>query len=143
MACPNWLFSSIFKILEENLLICLFPSIVTSISAFSVFGSFASMPVSKASLVFTQLKPPIRVFSKTLINSSSIGRAIQHLLLLRCTHPEKLLALLHFLGLYVNICFNNSDLFSDLWNLWNQRIIVSWKLYNLFNSPKLDSFKSV
>ena len=114
MACPNWLFPSIFKILEVNLLSCLFPSIVTSISAFSVFGSLASTPVSKASLVFTQLKPPIRVFSKTLINSSSIGTAIQHLLLLRCTHPGKLLPLLHFLGLYLNICFNNSDLFPNL-----------------------------
>ena len=66
-------------------------------------------------------EPPIIFFSKTLTNSASVGRAIHHLLLSRWTHPEKLLALLHFLGLYLNISFNNSDLCSNIL----QRIIVS------------------
>ena len=61
------------------------------------------MSVSKASFVFTQLKYPIRVntLTITLTNSASVDDAIQHLLLLRLTQPEKLLALLHFLGLYL------------------------------------------
>ena len=140
MAWPCWLFSSIFNILDENLLSWFFfPLIVTSVSTFSVFGSFASMSVSKASLVFTQLKLPIRVFSKTLIKSALGGRVIQHLLFLWCTHPEKLLALLHFLGLYLKICFSKSDLCSNI----SRRIIVSWKLYSLFSSPRFDNFKRV
>ena len=121
MACPYWLFSSIFKILDENLLSCFCPLTSVSTSTFSVLGFFISMSVSKVSLVFTQLKPPIKIFSKTLTNSASYGRAIQHLLLLRWTHPEKLLALLHFFGLYLNISFSNSDLCSNI----SRRIIVS------------------
>ena len=148
MAWPYWLFSSIFIILDENLLSCFFPSIVTSTSTFSVFGSFPSMSVSKASLVskasfvskqVLKLNPPTRVFSNTLTKSASVGRAIQHLLLLRWTHPEKLLALLHFLGFYLKICFSKSDLCSNI----SERIIVSWKLYSLFNSPRFESFKRV
>ena len=65
-------------------------------------------------------KPPIKVFSKSLINSASVSRAIQHFLLLRCTHPEKLLVLLHFLGLYLNNFFKNSDFCSNI----SQGIIV-------------------
>ena len=106
MAWPYWLFSSIFNILDEDLLSCFFPLIVTSISTFSVSGSFTSMSVSKASLAFTQLKPPIRVFSKTLIKSASFGKAIQHLLLLQCTNPEKLLALLHFFRIEKSVLVN-------------------------------------
>ena len=121
MACPYWLFSSILKIWDENLLSCFCPLTSISTSTFAVFGPFASMSVSKASLVFTQLKPPIKVFSKTLTNLASVGRAIQDLLLLRWIHLEKLLALLHFVGLYLNISFSNSDLCSDI----SQRIIVS------------------
>ena len=94
---------------------------VTSTSTFSAFGSFTSMSVSKASLVLTQLNPPIRVFSKTLIKSASVGKAIQHLLWLRCTYPEKLLALLHFVGLYLKICFSKCDLCSNI----SHRTVVS------------------
>ena len=53
-----------FKNFERDSLSCLFPSIVTSISTFSVFGFFTSMPVSKASLVFTQTKTPYQSFFK-------------------------------------------------------------------------------
>lgn len=59
--------------------------------------SFSKMSVSKASLVLTQLNPPINVVSKTLTNSASVGRAIEHLLFIQWTHSEKRLALLHFL----------------------------------------------
>ena len=58
--------------------------------------------VSKANLVFTQLKPPISVLSKTLTCSASVGSAIQHLLLSLWTQPLKELAELYFQGLYLN-----------------------------------------
>ena len=52
-------------------------------SIFSWSVSFNKIFVSKAIPVLTQLKPPIRVFTKSLTKSVSVGNAIQHLLLLR------------------------------------------------------------
>ena len=51
--------------------------------------------MSKASLVFTQLKPPIKVFSNNLTCSALVGRAIQHLLLSLCILLLNELAELH------------------------------------------------
>ena len=110
MACPYWLLSSIFKILDEKLFLLIF----SSISTFTLSGSLKRISLSKANFLYTQLKPLIRVFSKTLSKSASVGRAIQHLMLLRWTHTEKLLALLHVLGLYLNIPFKRSDLCSNI-----------------------------
>ena len=57
--------------------------------------------MSKSSLVFTQLKASIRVFSKILTCLTSVGRAIQHLLLSLWTHPLSELAELHLRELYL------------------------------------------
>lgn len=84
-------------------LIVFLPLIFNSTITFSLSGSFTKIFVSKASLVLTQLKLPMSVFSRSLAKSASDGRAIKHLLLLRCTQPDKLFALLHFLELYLNI----------------------------------------
>ena len=105
MAIPYWLFSSILIFFEENLFS--WPSTVLK-RTFSFFVSLRKrsvsniIPVSNISLCqisFTQLYPPIKVFSNTLTIFALVGRATQHLLLSLWTQPEKLLALLHFLPL--------------------------------------------
>ena len=68
-------FSSIFSIFVETLFICFLPSIFKLNNTFSLPLSSMRISVSKASLVFTQLNPPINVFSKTLTCSASAGRA--------------------------------------------------------------------
>lgn len=50
-----------------------------------IFLSFISIYVTKANLVFTQLKPSINVFSNNLTCSALVGRTMQHLLLSICT----------------------------------------------------------
>ena len=78
IAKPYWLFSSILIILDENRLTS--PSTVSK-RTLSFCLSFRKSSVSKAALVFTQLYPPINIFSKTLIFLGSVGRTILHLLL--------------------------------------------------------------
>ena len=95
-----------------------------------------SISVWKASLVFTQLKPPIIVFSNTLTCSASVGRAIQHLLLSLWTQPLKELAELHLWGLYMKISCRREECCSNI----SHNIIVSYKLYILVNSPKFFNF---
>ena len=72
IACPFSFFSSIFKILDENLFSCFFPSIFISIITFSLSESFTSMSASKASLVSTQLKPPLKLFQIFLQNEHQL-----------------------------------------------------------------------
>ena len=62
LGCPYWLFPSIFNIFVETLFVCFLPSMSKSNKIFSFFLSSRRICVSKASLVFTQLKPPISVF---------------------------------------------------------------------------------
>ena len=80
--------------------------------------------VSKANLVFTQLKPPISVLSKAVTCSAFVGNAIQHLLLSLWTQPLKGLSELHFWGLYLNSFCRCVALCSNI----SQSIIASWKL---------------
>ena len=103
IAMPYLLFSSILIILDENLFVCFLSSINKSSITFSFLFLSINTSVSKASLVFMQLNPPINVFSNTLTCSALVGRAIQHLLLFLWTHPLKLLAELHLRGLYLKI----------------------------------------
>ena len=89
-----WLFLSIFKIADD----ILFVRILTSINksnktSFSL--SFKRICESKANLVFTLLNPPIIIFSNTLRCSTSVGRAIKHLLWSLCAQLLKELAELH------------------------------------------------
>ena len=111
IAKPHWLFSSICIILDENRLT--WPSAVLN-KTLSLTKSLKKIYVSKASLVFTQLYPPIRVFSKILTIFASRGSTILHLLLFLCTYPEKVLALLHFLGLILKRFCSNCDLCSKI-----------------------------
>ena len=99
IACLYWLFSSILSILVDILFVCFFPSMYKYNMTFSFLLLLSNISVSKASLVFTQLKPPISVFSNTLTCSWLVGRAMQHLLLSLWTQPLKELAELIFLGL--------------------------------------------
>ena len=125
MVMPYWLFSSIFKILDENLFNCLFPLMLISMRNFSFSVSFNNIFLSKASLVLTQLNPPINIFSKGLTKSASVSNAVQPLLLLRWTQPENELALLHFFGLYLNIFLINQTsariVHKELWCLENYK----------------------
>ena len=73
------MFSSILIILDEILFVCFLPSLFKSNKTFSL--SFLRISVLKAGIVFTQLKPPIKVFSNTQTCSGSVGTEIQHLLL--------------------------------------------------------------
>ena len=133
---PYWLFSSILRILEEILFVCFLPSMIKSNKNFSFLLSSSNISVSKASLVFTQLKPPINVFSNNLTCLASVGRAMQHLLFSLWNHPLKELAELHFRGLYLKISWRRQERYSNI----PHKMMVSWKLYILFNSPKSFSF---
>ena len=110
MAIPYWLSLSILKILDEILFVCFLPSIVKSNTIFSFLFSSINTSVSKASLVFTQLNPPISVFSNTLTYSASVRRTIQHLLLFLWTQPLKLPAELHLREWYLKISCSREDL---------------------------------
>ena len=66
---------------------------------FSFLLSLSNISVSKASLVLTQLKPPISVLSNYLTCSVPVGRAVQHLLASLCTQPLNQLPGLHLRGL--------------------------------------------
>ena len=98
IACPYWFFSSIFRTIVDIFFITFLPSILKSNNTFSFLLS-SKISESKASLVLTQLKPPINVFSNTLTCSASVGSAIQHLPLSLWTQPLKEIAELHFRGL--------------------------------------------
>ena len=86
IAKPYWLFSSILVILDENRLTS--PAAVLN-KTFSCSTSFKKISVSKASLVLTQLYPPIRVFSKILTTLSSRGSTILHLLCFYVRNQKK------------------------------------------------------
>ena len=137
--CHSHTILVIFRILDEILFVCFLPYIVKSNITFSFLFSSINTSVSKASLVFTQLNPPISVFSNTLTCSASVGRAIQHLLLFLWTQPLKLLAELYLRGLYLKLYCSREDLCSNI----SQSIMVSWKLYTWLSSPRFCNFKVV
>ena len=126
-----WLFSSILSILDEILFVWFLPSMCKSKKKFSFFLSFISISVSKPSLVFTQLKPPINVLANNLTCSASVGRAIQHLLLSLYTLSLNELVELHLRGLYLKISCKRQERRSNI----SHNIILSWKLYILLSSP--------
>ena len=80
MEWPYWLLSSIFSIFVDILFVCFLPSMFKSNNTFSILLSSSKISVSKASRVFTQLKPPINVF---VINVNELAE-------------------LHLQGLYLN-----------------------------------------
>ena len=92
--------------------------------------------MSKASLVLTQLEPPISVFSNTLTCLVSVGRAIQHLLLPLCTQPLNELAEVNLQGQNLTNSCRREEHCSNI----SYNNIVSWKLYILLGSPKFANF---
>ena len=92
----------------------------------------------KARHVFIQLKPRIRVPSKSKISSEFVGKAIMHLLLSLWTQPLNELAELHFLRLNLENCRKLLDLCSNI----SAKIMVSWKLYSLFSCLRLSKSSS-
>ena len=86
------------------------------------------------SFLFTQLKPPITVFSSNLTCSALVARAIQHLSL--CTQPLNEPPDLHLWGLCLKIVCKRQERCSNILH----KIMVSWKLYILLSSPTFCSF---
>lgn len=85
IALPYWLFSSIFNIFIVILFLpffCFILFILASYISVKSSASFFDKSIwnSNARRVFTELKPPIRVLSKSLTCSASVARAIKHLL---------------------------------------------------------------
>ena len=121
MAWPYWLFSSIFKIFG----VILFIFFTLFIFKSNINSYLSTLPFrrriceSKVKRLFTQLKPPIKVFSKTLTCSASVGRAIKHLLLSLWTQPLKELAGLHFFGLNLKSFFS--------WKVWLWKSHTKWR----------------
>ena len=136
MAWPHWVFSSILSILKKIIFVCFLPSMHKWNNTFSFLLLLSYISVSKASLVFTQLKLPISVFSNTLTCSASAGKAMHHLLFSLWTQPPNQLAELHFLGFNLKRSYKCEERGLNI----SHNIMVSWKLYILLNSPKFSNF---
>ena len=123
IACPYWLFSSIFSIFVEIIFVCFLPSMFKSNNTFQFLLPSGKISVSKVSLVLTKL-------IHQLVSSQRfwhVGRAIQHLDLSLRTHPQKGLAELHFRWLYLNsFCRYNWTLLKHFTKYYNVLKIVDF-----------------
>ena len=112
IAIPYWLLSSILIILDENLFS--WPSTVLK-STFSFLGSFKRTSVSNAILEFMKLYPSTH--NSFFKNSNDFCKCWQNnftFAFQSMNTPRKALALLYFLGLYLNSSWRCAGLLSNI-----------------------------